>query len=321
MVFGGSRASQSREDGSAPDAQVVLDREPALRTGETGAAGGGMAASCSDPGPSPRDPRAVPRPSRGPTSTAGRMPSSVYALAIALLLGVLWWIGSAGSWWRSVVLPPPGKVGSEFWDLLGTAQFWGDIRVTCTEVLLSLVFGSALGGLLGAFFWRYPVLGRSLEPYVVSFYAVPLIVLYPVMIVVIGLGPSSLIVLDTIVVIIPVLLNVWIGLEATPPGYLKLARSLRLNTLQVLFTVAVPSASRQIAAGMQIAMGVAISGAVGMEFLMAPQGMGFRVRYYYESMESAKVLAYVIALFVVAIVFVSGLAVIEKTVLRRLHAN
>jgi NitT/TauT family transport system permease protein len=245
----------------------------------------------------------------------------VYALGITGLACVFWWVGSTAGWWREMVLPPPGRVFGELRTFLGTSQFWGDVGTTGGEVLLSLALGCLIGGVLGALFWWLPLLGRSLESYVVSFYSVPLIVLYPVMIVIVGITPWSLIILNTVVVMIPVLLNVWIGLESTPPGYLKLGQSLKLTGFRLLFTVALPSASRQVAAGVQIAASLAISAAVGMEFLMAPHGMGFRVRFYYESLESAQMLAYVVALFVLAVVLVSGLGVVEKRILRRLHAD
>jgi NitT/TauT family transport system permease protein len=252
---------------------------------------------------------------------ATRVPSAVYALGITVLMWVLWWIGSEAHWWRELVLPSPGRVFAELRTFVGSSQFWGDIGTTCYEVLLSLLLGCVLGGVLGAVFWWLPLLGRSLESYVVSFYSVPLIVLYPVMIVLVGITPWSLILLNTVVVMIPVLLNVWIGLESTPPGYLKLGRSMRLSGFRLLFTLALPSASRQVAAGVQIAASVAISAAVGMEFLMAPQGMGFRVRFYYESLDSSKMIAYVVALFILAVVLVGVLGAVEKRVLRRLHVD
>jgi NitT/TauT family transport system permease protein len=237
------------------------------------------------------------------------------------LVCVVWSIGSRAGWWRELVLPPPERVYSELRRFVGTGQFWGDVGTTCGEVLISLLMGCFIGAVLGALFWWLPLLGRSLESYVVSFYSVPLIVLYPVMIVIVGITPWSLIILNTVVVTIPILLNVWIGLESTPPGYLKLGQSLRLTGSRLLITLALPSASRQVAAGVHIAASVAISAAVGMEFLMAPHGMGFRVRFYYESLDSAKMLAYVVALFILAVVLVSGLGAAEKRVLRRLHVE
>lgn len=261
-----------------------------------------------------------------PESRAGgrllaHIPSFSYAVLLTVLLGLVWSWGSASGWWGELILPAPGLVFDELGRLAGTQQFWGDIAVTCWEVSLSLVLGCALGLLLGAIFWWVPLLGRSLESYVVSFYTVPLIVLYPVMIVLFGITPWSLIVLNTVVVTIPVLLNVWIGLQETPRGYLKLGQSMRCSGFRVLFKIALPSASRQVAAGIQIAVSVAISAAVGMEFLMAPQGLGFRVRYYYESLENASMLAYVLTLFCLAILFVGLVTRVEKMVLRSLHVR
>ena len=250
-----------------------------------------------------------------------RIPSAMYATLGTLVLVLLWWRGSALGSWDDLILPGPGSVLEELGALARTQQFWSDIGVTCWEVSLSLVLGCVLGLVLGAIFWWFPLLGRSLESYVVSFYTVPLIVLYPVMIVIFGISPWSLIVLNTVVVLIPVLLNVWIGLEETPRGYLKLGQAMRCSGFRVLFRIALPSASRQVAAGVQIAVSVAISAAVGMEFLMAPQGLGFRVRYYYESLENESMLAYILTLFILAVMIVGLVTWLQKLVLRTLHVG
>src|SRR5690606_27525185 len=130
------------------------------------------------------------------------------------LLLLVWEAGSRLRWWTPGLLPTPGEVATAARALVTTGVFWTHLADTLAAIIASFVAGTLLGVVSGIAMWRLPLLGRVLEPYVVSFCAVPLIVLYPVMLVVIGINVWSLVVLNTVVVAIPVLLNTWIGFQA-----------------------------------------------------------------------------------------------------------
>jgi NitT/TauT family transport system permease protein len=232
------------------------------------------------------------------------------------LLVLVWQAGSALHWWGPGLLPTPGQVGAAVVDLLATGEFWGSLVDTLFAIVVSFVFGSVLGIAVGTMLWRFPLAGRVLEPYVVSFYAVPLIVLYPVMLVVVGINVWSLIVLNTVVVAIPVLLNTWVGFQAIPPVYHRLARALRCGPVRRFRQVLFPAALPQVLAGLRIGASLAVVGITSMEFLLAPAGLGFQVRYLYEYFEHAQMWAYVVVIFVIASLFMAGASMVENAVQR-----
>lgn len=245
--------------------------------------------------------------------------SIMTTFSLVALIIVIWHLGSQQDWWSPLILPPPNEVAAQFDDLARSTEFRGDLRTTCFEIAACIVLGVLIGVVSGILFWLIPLLGRALEPFIVSFYAVPLMVVYPVMIVVIGMTPWSVIVLGTVDVAIAVTLNVWLGLRETPAGHLRLAVSLGCSTRQVLTYIAGPSAIKQVMAGVRIGSSIAVAAVVGMEFLMASDGMGFRVRYLYEDFQTARMLAYVAVLFVLAILVMETIRVAERIVLRRHH--
>lgn len=234
---------------------------------------------------------------------------------LALIL-LIWQAGSSLRWWGPGLLPTPSQVAAALADLSATGEFWTSVRDTLVAIVVSFLIGGVVGIAIGAALWRLPLVGRVLEPYIVSFYAVPLIVLYPVMLVVVGINIWSLIILNVVVVAIPVLLNTWVGFQAVPPVYHRLARSLRCTPVRRFGQVLLPAALPQILAGLRIGASLAVVGITSMEFLLAPAGLGFQVRYLYEYFEQAQMWAYVVVIFVVAGGFMAAASAVENAIHR-----
>ena len=241
--------------------------------------------------------------------------SALATAALLVALGVIWEVGSAGRLWSPEVLPAPSTVFPALRALAGDAQFWADAGRTGTEVLGSIVCGSGIGLVVGVAFWKAPLAGRVFEPYLVSFYAVPLVLFYPVMIVLVGLGTPSVVILASVMAAIPMALNTWVGLAAVPPVYLRLARSIGCTRRQQLLRVALPSAAPYVLAGLRLAVVYALIGCIAMEFTTAQAGLGYRIRYLYDAFETTPMYAYILVVLVVSITLTVLLAVLERVVM------
>ncbi|MDF3341639.1 ABC transporter permease [Mycolicibacterium septicum] len=239
---------------------------------------------------------------------------STLALIVGFLL--LAELGARTGLWSDRILPAPSVILSELGRLLGEGQFWNDAARTGIEVAFSILFGSLLGFAAGLTFWKLPAVGRIFEPYLVSFYAVPLVLFYPVMIVVVGINATSVIILATIMAAIPMALNTAVGLNTMPPVYLKLARSLKASPRQTLFAIAVPAAGPYIVAGLRLAVVYALIGTIAMEFTTAQAGLGYRIRYLYEIFNNNEMFAYIAVVLVLSCILTALLAVVERVLLR-----
>ncbi|CAN5403580.1 ABC transporter permease [soil metagenome] len=218
--------------------------------------------------------------------------------------------------WSVNVLPAPSVIFAELGTLLTTAQFWTDAGRTGLEIAVSILAGSLLGFVAGLAFWKLPLVGRVFEPYLVSFYAVPLVLFYPVMIVLIGINPMSVIILASIMAAIPMALNTAVGLNTMPPVYMKLARSLKTSPRQTLFAIAIPAAGPYIVAGLRLAVVYALIGTIAMEFTTAQAGLGYRIRYLYEIFDNNQMYAYIVIVLVLSGILTMLLALLERALLR-----
>ena len=273
----------------------------------TSAAAGGRPSAASLPRPPSATRKKINEDTRARLGTTG-----------ILLFGVaMWQAGSVARWWSPAVIPAPEAVLRAASETIGTEVFLQALRVTLQEIALSFVGGTICGGILGVLFWKVPYLGRIAEPYLVSFYSVPFIVFYPIMVVLIGLNSWPIILLATLMGTIPMSLNTWIGLASVNPVYWKLAASLECNRVQTLFRIALPAAAPVIFGGVRLAAIYALIGSVSMEFLLAPNGLGFQIRYRYELFEQASMVFYVLVVFVIASILAFAVAAVEGRILGR----
>jgi NitT/TauT family transport system permease protein len=229
-------------------------------------------------------------------------------------------IGAQAGWWSERVLPAPSVIFGALGTLLVEPQFWLDAQRTGVEVSVSIVFGCILGFAAGLLFWKVPLIGRVFEPYLVSFYAVPLVLFYPVMIVLVGINAWSVIILATIMAAIPMALNTAVGLNQMPPVYMKLARSLRASPRQTLFAIAIPAAGPFIVAGLRLAVVYALIGTIAMEFTTAQAGLGYRIRYLYEIFNNTEMFAYIVVVLLLSCLLTVLLAAVERVLLRGRNA-
>jgi NitT/TauT family transport system permease protein len=225
------------------------------------------------------------------------------AVLVAVLL-VVWQVGGDLGWWPSSVLPSPTTIMEAGGVEISEGPFLGDAGATLMAFALSVVLGIALGGLAGYLFWRKEVIGKIFEPYLVSFYTVPLVVFYPMLLVIIGLNQWPIVILGSIMAAIPMALNTWVGLSGVRKVYLDLARSLTLTRRQMVRQVALPAAAPMIIAGATLAAIYALIGVVAMEFMVAQQGLGYRIRYRYESFDNDGMYFYIVSILVLSLVIV-----------------
>ncbi len=210
------------------------------------------------------------------------------------------------------VVQAPSKVFPVLFQELLNGNAWPHIWRTTWEVLASFGLG-CLGGIpLGALFARLPWLGRMAEPYLVGLYAVPLVLCYPVTLVIFGIGSPSIIAIAAVMAVIPIVLNTWIGLSEVPDVYLSVAKVMQFSRWQTVTKVLLPAASPLIFAGLKLGVIYAFIGAVAMEFLTADRGVGFLVAYNYDIFESELMYAYLTLILIMAAVISWVLLVVER---------
>jgi len=235
-----------------------------------------------------------------------------YALLAAAVLVV--WI--ALFWWAGPeALSPPLSTFERVGQLLGSGIFWGHAEATGIAFLyaciIALVGGVAIGLVLGVN--RFA--GEVGEPILSSLYSIPKITLYPVILLLFGLGISAKIAFGALHGIFPVALFTIGAIKNTSPVLIKTARVLRLSPLAAVRTVFLPAALPEIVTGLRIGFATTLLGTLIGELFASDRGVGFIL---IRAMEAHKVTD-IMALTVLLFAFAAGANAILLSIEHRVH--
>lgn len=149
---------------------------------------------------------------------------------------------------------------------------------------IALVFGTVIGLMMG----RSPMVERAIRHYVNGFYAIPMIVVLPLFSLWFGYSGATRIATIIFAAIFSIILNVSDGARSVPREYMEVARSFRSNRLSVLIGIVLPSSMPYLLAGIRLAAGRALIGAVVAEFFLSVGGVGYYILYNSRSYHHAE---------------------------------
>ena len=192
---------------------------------------------------------------------------------------------------------------SEYKDALG---------VTLYEVGISMAFACGGGILLGAIVGSLPRPRVLIMPMVSSLYAVPLVILYPVFTVWLGIGSESKIAFASIYGFLPTMLATAAGIQTIDPQLLLAARSMGATLSQRLVRVIIPAAIPTVLSGLRVGGALVIVGVVVSEMLISSAGIGYLISRYRTILDSPHVFAGVLLVLAMAIAFNAAIKWIER---------
>jgi len=140
---------------------------------------------------------------------------------------------------------------------------------------IALIFGTIIGLLMG----RSPMFERGIRHYVNGFYAVPMIVVLPLFSLWFGYSGATRIATIIFAAIFSIIINVADGARSVPREYMEVARSFRSGRLSTLVGIVLPSSMPYLLAGIRLAAGRALIGAVVAEFFISVGGLGYYILY------------------------------------------
>jgi sulfonate transport system permease protein len=210
---------------------------------------------------------------RGSSKPAQRVGRILTGLWLPVLLLVLWWILSARS--TSPFFPPLSDILAETWNQWVVFGAWQNAVSSLRNLLLGYVLGAALGIVGGSLLWRLRLLRTAANPLIYFLYVLPAPALLPAMIAIFGIGDLRQIALISFGAIWPTLLNTLDGMRGIDTVKFDTARALRLSSWRSYFTLVLPGAGPQIAAGLRASLTVGIILMVISEMVAARSGIGY----------------------------------------------
>jgi ABC-type nitrate/sulfonate/bicarbonate transport system permease component len=189
--------------------------------------------------------------------------------------------------WETVVrafAPPyvakPSTVALAIPRVIVDPAFIEATRVTLTAVAEGLAIALVFGTIIGLIMGRSVIAERSLRHYVNGFYAVPMIVVLPLLSLWFGYSGAARLATIVFAAIFSIIINVADGARSVPRDYLEVANSFRSGRLRTMIDIVLPSSMPYFLAGLRLAAGRALIAAVVAEFFTAIGGLGYYILYH-----------------------------------------
>ncbi|HYC13412.1 MAG TPA: ABC transporter permease [Stellaceae bacterium] len=235
-------------------------------------------------------------PARWLASTVARVRIAIVAVAL-----IAWEALAASGLVVHDVVPSLGKIASALGRLLLTAPLYANLGTTLYEIGVSLVIGGFSGVLVGLVLGGNRFLGRAFEPYLHYLGPTPKIIFFPIMIMWFGVGGGSKIAMGALSCFFPVALSTAVGMRQIEPVLVRVGRSFRATTAQMVSKIYLPAMRPAMLTGLRLGMGVAIIGVLLAETRLSNRGLGYLVIQRYTNFDMPGMYAILIVVFLLAI--------------------
>lgn len=145
---------------------------------------------------------------------------------------------------------------------------------TAQEMLWASLLLATVGISLGVLLYRYTLLRLACESWVGALAAAPIVLMYPLFLVIFGRSATTIVMIGFAAGLAPVILKTTEGLAGTRKVLIDVGRSFRLTPSQQFWKVLLPAALPSVFVGFRLGLIFAMINIVGVEFLINFGGLG-----------------------------------------------
>jgi NitT/TauT family transport system permease protein len=163
-----------------------------------------------------------------------------------------------------------------------------------------------------------PLLARILQPYLVVYYALPLFALYPLFILLFGVGFAPIVLLGFCFAVVVVTVNTALGFRRVDQEvYPRVGQSLGLRPAQMYLSIYLPAAAPYVFSGWKLGFAYSTIAVVASEFLISVRGLGHVIDRSYRNFETANTYAGVLLVIAGVMIVNAALTRWERRLYRR----
>lgn len=238
----------------------------------------------------------------------------VVVLTVIVILELLCRVGVINRF----TMIPPSEMGTALVEVVATAPwFWPDVSYTLGNLAAAIALSVIGGFLIGLLVHALPRLRRVLDPIFTSYYSVPTFVLYPLLIVFFGIGPTSLIVLGALFGVVAMIVATVTAIDRIPRVLIKVARVSRLDPVRTALLLKLPAASPHLMTGLRLAVAYSVIGIIAGEFILSTEGIGRRVALAYNNFDNRTMYGLLLLILAFVVALNAALGAFEQALHRR----
>lgn len=214
-------------------------------------------------------------------------------------------------------MPPPSRIFLDLGAVLASGKLVPAILKTLGNAATAFVMAVTAGITAAVIIHNLRPLREALDPLFATYYAIPVLAFYPLLIILFGLGDMPQILIAFMLGVVAVIVNTLNGLDRVPRVLLKTAQIARMGRVETALKVTLPFAVPYVLTGVKFAIAYALIGIVGSEFIMSKGGMGFEIAFAYMNFDNSTMYPLILLILIVSITANMLLGVWERSLLAR----
>lgn len=236
--------------------------------------------------------------------------------------GTLWLTAAFLALWQlaymaigDIALRSPLQTFTFAFELLKKPSFWPHLIETGKAFAAALACAVALGLTIGITLGLKRLAGDVFEPMLVALYSIPKVTLYPILLLMFGLGISAKIAFGALHGFIPVSLFTINAVRNVKPIFLKTGRVLKLSRSAAISQIVIPAALPEIFSGLRIGFSLTMIGTVLGEMFASQKGLG----YLLMNAIGLHNVDIIMAITLMLVIFAAGMSSLLLMIDRNLH--
>ena len=199
--------------------------------------------------------------------------------------------------------------------LFSNPELWEGLVVSNQALVIGFAASILIGIPLGLLMGRFRTLEQVSDPYINIMLVTPMAAVIPLLVMSVGVGLASRVVLVVLFALPMVIVNTQAGVRQVDDRLIEMARSFGATEREIWWRILLRGAMPGVMAGVRIGLGRAITGMVVVELLMVSVGLGGLILDFRAFFQVGDLYAVVIIVVVEALVLVSAARWLERRVI------
>ncbi len=187
---------------------------------------------------------------------------------------ILWEISAHYRIISPTFFPPPTKIWISFVRLIKNGALFEATNATLIRFLGGVICGSILGAILGLMMGWWQKLNSFLTPWIAALYPIPKIAIFPLLMIIFGIGEGSKFVAILLSAFFPMLITTLNGVNQINRIYFEVGKNYGVTGKNVFTHILFPGSLPSMLAGLKMAVNTGFIITISVEIISAKSGLG-----------------------------------------------
>jgi len=228
--------------------------------------------------------------------------SQLVSILFLLVLLIVWEMSSRSGFISEAFFPPPSKIWSSFIKLYRNGELFNALRATLIRFLSGVILGSLMGSILGLMMGWWQRLNDFLAPWIAAIYPIPKIAIFPLLMIIFGIGEGSKLVAIILGAFFPMLITTLAGVRQINQIYFEVGQNYGVRGRKIFTHILLPGSLPSILAGLRLAVNTGFVLAISVEVIAARNGLGVLLWFSWQTFRVSELYAVLIVISLLGVI-------------------